>query len=156
MALGENLQRKDLSSFEIAAHLAHLHGEGATGAELARMIGKSKAYVSRKLSTWRGASLELKLAWEAGEIAEDAVQQLAELPHDQQAKALAGTVPRGRRGPAGRPPIEMVKDTLESLERHEPTAGDDDGVYAAGVLDALRWVAGQRTSPNFAKLTEDA
>lgn len=164
VALADNLLREDLSSFEIAQHLDHLHAQGATGAELARLIGKSKSYVSRKLSTWRDAGAELKATWEAGTLAEDAIEQLSALPHDQQAKALAGPVARGRRGAAGRPPIEMVKDVLGEIERRPVPDGAQLAIgaearsisYTTGVLDALRWVAGQRTSAEFAKLTEEA
>ncbi len=155
VALAENLHRSDLSSFEIAAHLASLHDRGATGADLARLIGKSKAYVSRKLSTWRCAGPDLKRAWEAGELAEDAVQQLAELPYDDQTKALAGPTPRGRRGPAGRPPIEAVKDLLQRLEDRDPDGFVDDD-YRKAVLDTLRWVSGQRTSSAFASIAGDS
>ena len=158
LAVADNVMRENMSSYEIAAQLSHFHDQGATGVELARLIGKSASYVSRKLSTWKNAGPELRTAWEAGELAEDAVQRLAELPHPKQVKALAGEIPK--RGAANRPGIDTVKDVLVELEVRPQPVGAQLAVgaearsvaYTAGVLDALRWVAGRQASEDFAKL----
>lgn len=100
--------------------------------------------MSRKLSTWRNAGVELKAAWKGG-MAEDAVIVLSQLPHDEQARALAGPIPRGRRGPAHRPSVDTVRETLDALQKR---AGHDAGRLWA--LEAMRWVLGETTSPEFA------
>ena len=156
VALAENLQREDLSSYEVARHLSHLSSHGITGAELARLIGKSAAWVSRKLASYKGAGPELRAVWERGEMAEDAVQELAHLTHEQQAKALANDRPR--RGPANRPGITTVKDALRDLiaaGRRQNASTSQQQTYASGVRDALRWVTGERTSPGFVALISD-
>ena len=159
LALAESVQREALSGYEIARYLFRLHEQGATGANLVRLIGKSKTYVSRKLSTWRGACEELRAAWSRGLLADEAVQEMAQLPHDEQRKALRSPVPRGRRGPAHRPGIETVKQVLGELEKLGlvETPGIEVGKrrHAQGVLDAFRWVAGEQTSKEFAQLLEE-
>lgn len=156
LALADNIQREQLTSYEIARHLFHLHEQGVTGKDLARLIGKSRTYVSRKLSTWRGACPELRMAWEKSELAEDAVQELAALPHDEQLRALAQPVPRGRRGPANRPGIDTVKDVIDDLEVGMKGRAIqwpvEKTTYANGVIDALRWVSGERASELLAQL----
>lgn len=166
-ALADNIHREDLSSYEIAAHLFELHHDGASGVQLARLIGKSTTYVSRKLSAFRGAGRALKEAWEAGVISEERVQQLAELPHEKQEHALAGDVPV--RGPAHRPGIDAVKDVLTCVSAGDLTehltiaqrceisgAGVTytEAVYRKAVIDTLRWVAGQKSSADFARIVE--
>lgn len=153
LALVDNLFRSDLSSFEIAAALADLSKDGKTGQAIARMIGKSPSYVSRKLSAWRKAGPELRAAWRDG-MPEDAVEEFAALPLESQAKALAGPVPRGRRGPAHRPSVDAVRDFLHELELRGRSGNASDFAYTAGAIDALRWAAGVRTSPEFVKLAE--
>lgn len=158
LALADNVQRAQLSGYEIARHLAHLHEQGATGANLARLIGKSPSYVSRKLTAWSKAGPELRTAWEQG-LADDTVYDLAPLPREDQVKALAQPVPRGRRGPAHRPGIDTVKDALtdilkawRDLPTQTPNVLVGDERYASGVVDALQWVIGEQTSRAFAKL----
>ncbi len=158
IALADNLLRTDLSSYEIAAKLYELAQKGATGRELARLIGKSPTYVSRKLSAWVGAGAELKQQWAKG-LDEQTVQELAQLPIQEQAKELAAPVPRGRRGVANRPSIDQVKDALLELERlglsetRHVLVGKER--YAAGATDALRWVCGLETHLDFAALIND-
>jgi ParB-like chromosome segregation protein Spo0J len=145
LALTDNLHRVDMSSYEIAARLAHLHEQGATGANLARMTGKSKSWVSRKLSAWAGAGASLREAWRRGAVTDDQVQALAELQPAEQVTALAkGALPtRAGRGPAGRPGIDTVKSVLADLEPGWDRSGDlAMRKYAQGVRDALRWVTG--------------
>jgi ParB-like chromosome segregation protein Spo0J len=157
LALADNLLREGLSSYEVAFSLTQVADQGVSGAELARLIGKSSSWVSRKLSTWRGAGAKLREAWLAGQLTDQVVQDLSELPVAQQERALAGGRPV--RGPVSRPGIDLVKDALLELERSapihdEPLVIQDDRAeeYAAGVADALRWVVGRPASPQFAKL----
>lgn len=166
VALADNVQREDLSSYEIAARLFELHHAGASGVQLARLIGKSTTYVSRKLSAFRGAGPELKQIWEAGEISEERVQALAEQPRERQVIALDGVPVRG---PAHRPGIDAVKDVLTCVSAGDLTehltiaqrceisgAGVTytEAVYRKAVIDTLRWVAGQKSSADFARIVE--
>ena len=156
IALADNLQRKDLSSYEVAARLSQLSDAGVTGAELSRLIGKSKTYVSRKLSTFNGAGAELRAVWKHGTLTDDAVQQLAELSTDEQIRALRDPPPRAVRGPANRPGIDTVKDLLDGLENDARDAKIPLALttYAIAVLDTLRWVTGQQSSAEFARLAD--
>lgn len=153
VAMVDNIHREPLSSFEIANRLWVLHETGVSGTELARLTGKSSTWVSRKLSTWRGATPDLRIAWQNGNLTDDAIQQIAELPAAQQGdallKALGGTMPRTGRGPAGRPGIETVKEVLSSGERAVRGSGQSE--YARGILDALRWSTGTQSSADFAE-----
>ena len=155
VALVDNLIRRDLSSFEIARYLADMSDEGKTGVAIAKLIGKSTGYVSRKLSSWRGAGPELRGVWERGDLEEHLVHELSQLPVEQQSKALAGPVPRGRRGPTHRPSVDAQRDLLHDLET-KPTVDKQDFAYRAGVVDALRWATGQTSSPSFAQLANDS
>lgn len=153
LALVDNLFRSDLSSYEIAVALAKLSEDGKTGVAIAQMIGKSPAYVSRKLSCWRKAGPELRDAWRDG-LPEDTVEAFAALPLESQEKALACPIPRGRRGPAHRPSVDAVRDFLIDLEA-KPLGGEArDFAYRAGVVDALRWATGARVGPEFMRLAE--
>ena len=141
-ALADNLHREALSSYEIAERLSKLAGE-RSGVDLARLIGKSRSYVSRALKAWDGSSPELREAWAAGEVAYDTVKELADLEPADQVKALARIRARGSsakpgpKGDHGRPGISAVKAAHERLL--EKAARDD---YAAGARDALAFVAG--------------
>lgn len=138
-ALTDNLHRKDLTSYETARALAQMaHRRGCTGAELARMVGKSPSWISRHLTCWRQAGSELAAAWQRG-LAFERVCELAALDVAAQAKALEPQPARAVRGPANRPGIDRVKARLAVLE--ENRAGIADGPWAQGALAALRWVA---------------
>lgn len=154
LSLVDNLFRSDLSSYEIAAALADLsqHG-GKSGAAIAGMIGKSPSYVSRKLAAWKKSGPELRAAWRDG-MAEDTVEEFAKLSFENQAKALAGKVPRGRRGPAHRPSVDAVRDLLYELESAGSQRDVRAELYRAGVIDALRWATGEKVGPEFVKLAE--
>jgi len=156
LALVDNLHRSEMSSYEIAARLAHLHETaGATGVNLARAVGRSKSWVSRKLKAWQGACAELREAWKAG-MAEETVLEMVELAPDAQRKVLARG-PRSVRGPANRPAIRTVKASLAALERRwthgahgrrpiADSASPEAMHYAKGIRDALRWIAGHTAS----------
>lgn len=157
VALADNVLREGLSSFEIAATLTKMSAAGKTGTELARMIGKSTSYVSRKLSWFRLSGPALKKAWESGQVNEDQVEELCKLPAPEQAKVLAGPVPRGRRGATNRPGIDTVKQALDELvlagyQKQNPQLEVGVARYAAGVADALAWVTGEQASQALAKL----
>jgi len=149
IALADNILRADLSAYEVAARLAQLSDAGATGRDLARLIGKSPGYVSKKLSAWRGAGPDLRTAWEKG-LDEPTVFELAAFSHEKQAKTLSGAI--GRRGAANRPGIDAIKDAKLVIARRSAPDTDD---FDAGVLEALRWVTGEKVSETFARLVSD-
>jgi len=156
LAIADNVMRESLSSYEVAESLSGLSAQGATGANLARLVGKSPSYVSRKLKLYASAGPELRAAWRTDSITEQTVEGLAYRPHAEQARMLAGGERPGR-GPANRPGIETVKDVLGELERaglatNNPRMEVGDARYAAGVVDALRWATGQQASSAFTKL----
>lgn len=150
VAMADNLGRVDLSSYEIAAEIDRWSRRGDTGADIAKKIGKSPAYVSKALKAWRTAGHELKETWRTGAISYDQVKQLADLQEEEQERAIAGGKTRGGHG---RPGIDAVKDTIGEISKHyEGRAAERS--YAMGVLDALRWVSGQTSSTAFAEFME--
>lgn len=158
IALADNLLRVDLSSYEVAKRLVVMSDGGVTGKELSKLIGRDPAYVSKKLTTYRRACPELLAAWELGTMTDDVIMRIADMEHDKQRAALNGTVPV--RGPNARPKIEAVKDALLIAETNvrrisNNPYGPGRSTYEAGVLDALRWVTGQRASEHLAKLVDD-
>jgi hypothetical protein len=155
VALADNILRSDLSSFEIAKHLVKLSEEGSSGRELARLTGKSTSYISRKLSTYRGAGEPLRRAWELGELTESVVEEIAQLSFTEQFKAMAAPIARGRRGPANRPNIDTVKDAHLMIEARTGPDASRAREYLRGARDALRWVTGEQTSAEFAELVKD-
>jgi ParB-like chromosome segregation protein Spo0J len=78
-ALVDNLQRKDLTSYELAVEMTALRELGVSGKEMAKMLSKSQAWVSRHLSSLEAASPALADAWKAAKLPDDDVQNLAKL-----------------------------------------------------------------------------
>lgn len=153
-ALADNLHRRDLATYEIAARVAFMHEtRAATGAQIAMTIGKSPGYVSKMLKAWKNACPALHAAWRAGAVPYDTVKQLAELVQADQERALAPGAPKKARGASGRPGIDTVKDCLDGVARHYGARAAPQS-YAQGAIDALRWVAGQQTSEQFVEFLE--
>ena len=78
-ALSDNIQRENLSSFEIATEMASLKEAGLKGKDIAALLKKSEAWVSRQLSALRDVSENLKAAWKSGKLPDDDVQNLSKL-----------------------------------------------------------------------------
>lgn len=157
VALSDNLQRADLSSYETAAALASM-AETRNQSTIARQVGKSQAWVSRHLTAWRQTVAEVKPPWRAGLLTFDQVQRLATLPPEKQRAELAsGSAPKGLRNASGRPGIENLKEGRRLIERRWPSYSEEnDRIYAGAALDALRWATGEPTSARFAALLEDS
>lgn len=147
-ALADNLQRAELSSYEIAQSLWRMADrfKSLTQAEIATMVGKSRGYVSQAISTWERATPELKAEWLHGKRSYLQIRKLAELAPDAQRAALIGD--REVNG-HGRPGIDLVK---ASLRRFKPSADP----YEAGVRAALAWVTGQGDRPPCLPAEDDA
>lgn len=158
LALADNVQREDLTTFEEAKYIDFLVSQGSTQADVARLVGKSKTWVSRRLAAFLGSHDDVLKAWEMGVISFDAAYELSKLPAAEQARQLSGPTPRGIRGPANRPGIDTVKEILGELDKRglSETPRNEIGKarYATGVRDALRWIVGEQTSRDFAELME--
>ncbi len=162
-ALADNLHRRQLESFEIAAALAEMSDDMGVR-EIARRVNKSPAYVSTAIKTWNQAVPALKTAWRDGRIAYQHVKEIADLPEEAQGDALgralgdatpsqapeaesddapARDMKRG--GSHGRPGIQLVKRQLAALTRPRDPE-EVYGAYEVGVIDALRWVCGYAPS----------
>lgn len=89
LALVDNVQREDLSIFEIAMKLHSLKTRGMQQREMAKRINKSESWVSRVLAAYRDASPELKQAWQDGELPFDTVEPLSKKPEPEQKAAVA-------------------------------------------------------------------
>jgi hypothetical protein len=179
LAIADNVHRVQLSSFEVARYLQHLsQRQGLTGVEIARRIGKSSAYVSKKLVALKNAGDTLIEAWKSGTIGDELVYELAALPFsEQRRRILTDELPK--RGAAQRPPIDVVKEALADLviwiSRHETIGAKVDAIarmkraiasgdpadldaetydprYTAGVADAMKWFTGKTSSRELAEL----
>lgn len=156
LALADNLQRRDLSAYEIAAYVVAM-AERHTGVAIARLVGKSPAWVSKHLNAWRGLTEAGRAAWRNGTLTFEQVQHLATLTPEKQAIELAGGVPR--RGAANRPGIEVIKEALavvhERVQRGDDRTFSREDGFAVGVLDVLRWATGAPPSAALADLLGD-
>lgn len=79
LALTGNIQRKDLTSYEIAQEMLALKEAGMKGKDIAAQIGKSGAWVSRQLSAFTKSSDLVRKAWRQGVVPDETVQELAKL-----------------------------------------------------------------------------
>jgi ParB-like chromosome segregation protein Spo0J len=129
VALIDNIQREDLTSYEVAVSVMDMATGAADGGPgvgiraIARRIGKDKSYVSRLLSAFQNASPELHRAWMTEEIPFSRVLEISRLERlDQDAAVAADRADRaaGRertpRGSHGRPGVEKLKEMLAAVE----------------------------------------
>jgi hypothetical protein len=155
LALADNVLRADLSSFEIACHVAAMT-ETRSCAEVSRLVGKSHTWVSRHRAAYHRSGEALKSAWRDNRIAFDTVLHLSSLPvPDQDAAVTSSTPPptRAARGPTTRPGIDDVKGFLDQvIEQYQADADP----YAQGVIDALHWVTRAAKTSQFAELFDEA
>jgi hypothetical protein len=59
-----------------------------SNAAIARELGRSRTFVSRLRSAWRGACPSLRAAWQEGAIAFDVVKLIAPMSGPEQSRAL--------------------------------------------------------------------
>ena len=133
-ALIDNLQREELSPYELAKEVYELRANGGmSGSDLAKKLGKSAAWVSRHYTSWRDTSPDVKALWRKGALTTDEVQQLSKLPLDDQA-AHAQELVELRASPeadkadmAGR--VKARKKVKEMKAARAPKRGEasDDG-----------------------------
>jgi len=77
IALVGNIQRVNLSSYEVAVSMAALRSSGLQQKAIAEKIGKSRSWVSRKMAALDGASDFVLSAWKSGELPDEDVESLA-------------------------------------------------------------------------------
>lgn len=138
--IADNVQRAPMHTYDIAEAIVRrldLKLAGDSQTKIAREIGRSLTYVSRLVSTYRGACPELHEAWGADRLAFDRVRALAELPHDRQRAELAGTAPRGSHG---RPGVDRLKALRARALRR--VSGADP--YMLGLVDGLSVATGDQ------------
>lgn len=152
VAIAGNVQRNELTSYELAADIARLKELGETQKAVASGLHKSESWVSRKLTAFENASTALKGAWKRGAIPDDTVEDLASLEPEEQDAALADTLKARANGRAGkgaarkkakkraarvqRPSSKELNELLLYVEHDKKTAKSSE--YIMGVYDALR------------------
>ncbi len=93
IALIDNIQRKQLSSFEQATEIAAMEAAGQTKTVIAKKLGKSISWVSRLMTGYKAATPELKQAWKDGKLPDDDVQSIAKVASPtEQNKRLAKVI----------------------------------------------------------------
>lgn len=153
-AVGDNLQRKEMSTYDVAETIMELleppaGREGKSQAWIAREIGRSPSYVSRLVATWKNAIPALHDAWASEALPYETIRSLADLSEPDQVLALAGAEPKPR-GAHGRPGIDAVKDALTHLHAHRAELPPAPPAEVA--REILAWVTGAPASPRVAAL----
>ena len=159
LALLDNIQRADLSSFELAQEMMTLAEEphSMKQTDMAARLSKSQTWVSRTLGAFKASSGALKKAWKSGKIPDDTVYDIAKLEAEKQDEAVenqlklresgdragkkkARKAAKGSAAAGGdRPSLSTVRDFFGIAEE----ANYKDNAYASGVKDGLRFVLGE-------------
>ena len=133
----ENLQREGLSAIEEAEGYDVLRKQGQSAEQIAKAVGKSKAYIHAKLKLLElGAEGREKLR--AGELSESVALLVARVPASLQARAVARVCEVDHTG--GRPSVRMAANILQNhftknLDRAWFAQGDGALVPEAGPCD---------------------
>jgi hypothetical protein len=79
------------STYEIAAYMDHLKKDrGMSGKDVAQRLGKSETWVSRIMAAFKTAGPELKAAWAAAKVPDEAAKNMAAIEDPaKQAAAVA-------------------------------------------------------------------
>ena len=149
-SVADNLQREEMSSYEVAEQVVALTAKGKTQAWIGDHIGRDRTYVSKMLTAWNGACDELKVAWRDGLVPYARVKELAALPEPRQKTAVTRsgkeTSPRGA---YQRPGIEDLKGLLVrhamalENEREPKLRGPKAEWFLRGFVRALRIATGE-------------
>jgi len=107
IALIDNIQRKNLSSFEVATEIAAMEAADKknTKTVIAAKLNKSISWVSRLMTGFKGATPELKQAWKDGKLPDDDVQSIAKVAS----------------------PVEQNQRLAKVIELRKSTAADKNG-----------------------------
>lgn len=79
IAVIDNIQREQLTSFEIANEIVAMEARGFNKTQIAEKIRKSISWVSRLMTAHTNATPELRKAWADGKLPDDDIQSIAKL-----------------------------------------------------------------------------
>ena len=79
IALIGNVQREDLTTYEVTAGMAELRDGGMQQKDIAPELHKSKTWVSRKLAAWDNGAPEVLVAWREGKLPDEDIEALASI-----------------------------------------------------------------------------
>lgn len=174
----DNLQRKDLTSYEIAVQLHALREAGLKQAEIAAKISKSQSYVSRLLKCFETCAPAVHKAWEQNKLPDDDVQTLSKLPRPEQEKRIVKLLEHRKAAESAKPgqvraaksaarkaakgtdkkkpngaapkPVKPSGGNLESFVELTKTAPKNNK-YVRGMHDAFRYMLGELGPGEFHK-----
>ena len=168
-ALADNIQRDQLSSYEIAAECLRLKAMGDTQKVIAKGLAKSETWVSRKLTALETAGPVLTKAWRANKLADDTVEDLAKLAayveeegtYDYEAqteaveealalreggtredKSKARQKGKEKAGKHDRPSTKVIREMVLLAEEGAEAMDIEGQPYVRGIFDALRFAQG--------------
>ncbi len=151
LALSDNLDREDLSTYAIAAAMGEFRTAGDNQKTIASKLNKSESWVSRKLNAYEKACQALRDAWAKG-LADETVEEIAKGDHETQEKALAllkgGAKPtkkksksKGARAERLERPSGKVLQAFVVIGESMPKDAPD---YCRGVRDAMLIASGMK------------
>lgn len=172
-ALIGNLQREELSSYEVAKELHALKEAGLSQTDIAKKLNKSQSWVSRHLGAYLKAAPDVHKAWKMGKLPDDDIQTLAKLPVTEQVKrldkmmehrAVADTAKPGKRRAAKAAARAAAKGTTPAtpkamrpdgklLQRMRDLTGEasTSKKYILGLHHAFRFILGEIGPNDFDK-----
>lgn len=164
-ALVANLQRVELTSYEMAKEIHALKEAGLSQSDIATKLSKSQSWVSRQLKAFTTVAPGVRTAWKARKLPDDDVHTLSQLPEPEQerrlekllehraaaqtakpgqvakAKAKARAAAKGQDRPdpkAVRPDAKLIRSYAELCGNAPKT-----NKYVAGMHDAFRFMLGE-------------
>lgn len=132
---------EEISPYQVATLVSGM-AKHKTGKEIAEQLGKSGAWVSRLLKTWRNASPDLHKAWATG-LNYEAVRKISTLSPVLQARACKIDPRRFLQQQKIPGPEDLQREFL-SWDVIEKTRE-----YVRGMLDMCRYVTGEITEEGF-------
>jgi ParB family chromosome partitioning protein len=133
----ENLQREDLSPFDLARFIAQREALGESRAAIARRLHKSASYVT-ELAALHAAPAEVRAAFDAGRVRDTRV--LYQLVRSLRADPATAQALKDELGP-------ITRQSLQTGEKKGEGAGAAiEGRAAASVAESARQKFAQRSS----------
>jgi ParB/RepB/Spo0J family partition protein len=172
-ALVGNLQRVELTSYEIAKEIFALKEAGLAQADIADRLKKSQSWVSRQLKAYGAVSDSVRKAWKQRKLPDDDVQTLASLPPPEQEKRLEKLMQHREAAAVAKPgEVRKAKSAARAAAKggadKAPRALRPDGSliksfadltsrapktnkYVVGMSDAFRFMLGEIGPGEFGK-----
>lgn len=154
-ALAENVQREDLSTYELASEILLLQGKGLSQKEVAERVNMSVPWVSTRVNAYQRAGKALKEAWrdrkvtdtdavnialnnESEKVQEKKLAEVLELRSEgsKASRGKAGAKAKGRKNPA--PSRHEIDQMLEDLK---PVKASQGILY--GMRIGIEWAKGE-------------